>query len=161
MFLPVSKRLSLDDYYLQMLDLVAERSTCVRRQVGAIITTFKGRVLSTGYNGVPSGHKHCIETPCDGATDPKGDTSRCNAIHAEQNALLQCSQLELAEVLYVSVTPCFTCAKLICNTNIKLVYARQQYVDVLGQEILRNSGITVIIKPGDGTSAIFHGERLG
>src|SRR5258708_3001642 len=104
-------RLSRDDYFLEMLHLVANRSTCARRAVGTIITDDRGHILATGYNGVPRGFTHCTDSPCLGVNDPKGDTGRCMAIHAEINALLQCSRLDLAHALYVSASPCFACAK--------------------------------------------------
>ena len=138
-------RLSHDEYYTAMLRLVAARSTCVRRAVGAIIVDAKGRVLSTGYNGVPSGFPHCIEFPCAGANDAKGDTSRCMAVHAEMNAILQCSRLEHAATIYVSCTPCFTCAKLIANTCVKRVVVLEEYADVLGRDVLERAGIRISV----------------
>jgi len=136
-------RLNHDEYYLQMLDLVAARSTCARRAVGAIITDTKHHILSTGYNGVPSGFTHCIDTPCVGRYDPPGDSSRCMAVHAEQNALLQCSRLDLAAVMYTSCVPCFTCAKMIVNTHITRVVALKTYADTTGLSVLEAAGITV------------------
>src|SRR4051812_34169703 len=114
-------RKTRDQYYADMLHLVASRSTCMRREVGAIITDAEGRVLSTGYNGVPRGFPHCLDHPCLGANDLKGDTARCEAVHAEANAILQCPDLQRACIMYVSVTPCFECAKLILNTPIRNV----------------------------------------
>lgn len=122
-------RLTHDEYYLSLIPLVARRSTCARRAVGAIITDAKFRVLSTGYNGVPSGYPHCTEQPCPGTLDPPGDTRRCFAVHAEQNAIIQCSRLEDARHLFVSCKPCFTCAKMIANTPIKRVIALEDYPD--------------------------------
>lgn len=132
-------RESREAYFVKMLGLVAARSTCARRAVGAIITDVQGHVLSMGYNGVPSGVAHCVagERTCDGFQDPKGDVRRCLAVHAEQNALLQCSRLDLAHTVYVSCTPCFACAKMILNTPIARVVAVAPYVgDDLGQELL-------------------------
>lgn len=122
------KRVSLDDYFLKMLDLVASRSTCARRAVAAIITDGDGHILSTGYNGVPAGLPHCVDVPCPGADRPSGvDLDLCEAIHAEQNALLQCHRLDLARVLYCSVVPCYPCAKLIANTSIAKVVVKESY----------------------------------
>lgn len=132
-------RPSRDEYFVQMLDLVASRSTCARRAVGAIIIDEIGHILSTGYNGVPRGFQHCTETPCLGATDKPGDTSRCDATHAEMNALLQCFRLDLAHTIYVSCSPCFTCAKLIANTSIRRVVCCEMYADE--HEVLREAGI--------------------
>jgi dCMP deaminase len=112
-----------------MLDLVASRSTCARRAVGAIITDATGHVLSMGYNGVPRGMPHCVDVPCPGANRPSGiDLDLCEAIHAEQNALLQCHRLDLAHALYCSVMPCYTpCAKLIVNTSILRIVVKEEY----------------------------------
>lgn len=120
-------RLSHDQYYLQMLNLVAARSTCPRRSVGAVLVTADNQILSTGYNGVPRGFPHCVEQACPGAWDEHGDTRRCMAVHAEVNALLQCKRLDLAHTLYVSCTPCFECAKMICNTPICRVISLEEY----------------------------------
>ena len=139
-------RLTIDEYYLEILKLVAERTTCIRRAVGAIITTEKGQVLSTGYNGVPSGMVHCVNQPCEGAMDESGQTDRCQAVHAEQNALLQCRSLEMASTLYVTCTPCFTCAKMIANTSIRKVVAIHAYSDRRGEHLLREAGVTVLTK---------------
>jgi dCMP deaminase len=138
-------RLSHDEYFLKMLALVAARSTCARRAVGAIIVDANNRILSTGYNGVPKGFVHCIDQPCAGATDAQGDTRRCLAIHAEDNALLQCSRLDLAKTLYVSCTPCFQCAKKIANTHISRIVALTHYHDDDAMWVLRTAGIEVNI----------------
>ena len=135
-----SKRLSKDEYFLEMLKLVAARSTCIRRAVGAIITDEDGHVLSTGYNGVPKGSDHCINNPCAGAADLPGNTSNCLAVHSEQNALLQCSDLPRAHTIYISCIPCFVCAKMICNTGIKKVICVETYADTRGMELLLQSG---------------------
>ena len=138
-------RLSHDAYYLAMLKLVAMRSTCARRAVGAIIVDEKNRVLSTGYNGVPSGFPHCTETPCAGALDESGDTRRCMAVHAEQNALLQCSRLDLAHTMFVSCSPCVICAKMIANTSIKRVMCLEVYADPLGAFVLQQARVHIVI----------------
>jgi len=138
-------RLSHDEYFLQMLELVAARSTCTRRAVGAIITDVYNKILSTGYNGVPRGMVHCIDVACIGAIDLAGDSSRCEAVHAEVNAILQCSAIERAHTFYVSCTPCFTCAKMICNTSIKRVVVLEPYADQAGQTMLSRARIEIIV----------------
>ena len=135
-----STRLSRNDYYLAMLKLVAARSTCIRRAVGAIITDAYGHILSTGYNGVPQNFDHCHDNPCAGAKDLPGNTAHCMAVHAEQNALLQCSNLSLASVMYVSCTPCFVCAKLIANTGISYIVCEADYADTRGRDVLIEAG---------------------
>ena len=136
-------RIPLDEYYLRTLQLLAQRSTCIRRKVACIITTENGVVLSTGYNGVPRGIFHCLEAPCAGANDPPGDTNRCLAVHAEQNAMLQCTQLDKAHTMYVTCTPCFTCAKMIANTNVRVVICLEHYADERAADVFNQSGITL------------------
>ena len=136
----VNQRLSHDDYYLTMLKLVAARATCARRAVAAIIVDEHFEVLSTGYNGVPRGFTHCIDSPCLGASDPPIDTRRCLAVHAEINALLQCKDLRRAYCIYVSCTPCFECAKAIANTSIQRVVSLEAYSGA-GIAVLQEKGI--------------------
>lgn len=134
-----------DDYFLDMLQLIASRATCPRRQVGAIITDVAGHILSTGYNGVPTGVQHCTDLPCPGARGVAGDTATCYAVHAEQNALLQCADLDRARYLYVSCTPCFTCAKMIANTKIRWVISRERYADQAGADLLTCCGVRLAL----------------
>lgn len=137
-------RPTLDEVYIRMLDIFARRSTCNRRQVAAIITDREGKVISIGYNGVPSGWEHCIDKPCNGAGDQPGDTRQCMAIHAEMNAIIQAgSRLKDAYRIYCSCTPCFECAKLIANTKILYVVVSEAYADQRGKEVLEHMGIQV------------------
>ncbi len=138
-------RLTHDEYYLKMLEIVAARSTCVRRAVGAILVDEKYKVLSTGYNGVPSGFSHCTDVPCLGAQDPSGDSRRCMAIHAEVNVVVQCTRLDLARILYVSCTPCFMCAKMLCNTPVRRIVSTEEYGESDGLNALRQAGIELLV----------------
>ena len=135
-------RPNIDEYYMQILPLVSSRSTCIRRAFGAILTTSDGKILSTGYNGVISGAPHCIEFPCGGQDDDKGDYSRCMAVHAEQNCLLQCLRLDLAHTMYCSAIPCFTCAKMILNVPniLKVVVGGREPNETM---ISRKTGVIV------------------
>ncbi len=133
-------RLSHDEYYLRILREVTQRSTCGRRAVGAILVDRGHHILSTGYNGVPRGWPHCTEEPCDGRYDKPGDTSRCHAVHAEANALLQCYRLDMAWKLYVSCTPCFECTKILLNTNIQEIVTTELYADERGARMWRKRG---------------------
>lgn len=137
-------RPSNDEYYLAMLRLVSSRSTCGRRSVGAILVDERNRVLSTGFNGVPTGFPHCDETtPCAGRFDEKGDTRRCLAVHAEMNAILTCHRLDLAYTLYVSCSPCKTCALALCNTGVRRILCLEAYADDASQ-ILKSAGIELV-----------------
>ena len=138
------KRPSLDEYYLSMLPLIASRATCPRRQVAAILVDAGGKLVSIGYNGPPGGMPHCIDTPCPGALDQSGDTSRCIAVHAEVNAILQAqSSRRMPHVLYCSTTPCFNCAKMLITEGVKRVVAAGDYPNQLGVELLHRAGVTV------------------
>jgi len=139
----MSLRISKVLYFFNILDQVASRSTCVRRAVGAIITDEEGHILATGYNGPPSDFDHCTDHPCRGAGDKPGDTSNCMAVHAEQNALLQCLRPELAHTMYCTCVPCFVCAKMIANTKIKTIFAKQSYADERGLDVLLLAGIVI------------------
>jgi dCMP deaminase len=137
-------RLAHDEYFLTMLQLVSARSTCRRRSVGAIIVNFQHQILSTGYNGVPRGFDHCIDRACPGAGDPSGDTRRCEAVHAEVNALLQCPRHDLVHTMYVSCTPCFECAKMICNTAMQRIVCLAPYPGT-GSQILTRGGVEIVV----------------
>jgi dCMP deaminase len=118
-----------NEWLLDMAALVARRSTCARRSVGCVLVDVRGHVLSTGYNGRPRGFAHCNEgAPCPGVGAPTGsDLDLCESVHAEQNALLQCRDVELIEVCYVTVSPCLTCVKLLLNTSCRRVVAAAPY----------------------------------
>lgn len=133
-------RPNIDIYYLAMLPLVGSRATCPRRQVACILTDYKGRLVSTGYNGNASGMPHCIDSPCPGAS---GSREACEAVHAEASALLQArSSRHEPNTAYCSLTPCFPCAKLLISAGIKRIVAVQAYQhDDLGVRLLLKAGI--------------------
>ena len=107
----------IDDYFMAMALLASTRSTCQRRKVGCILTDEHNQVLATGYNGVPKQRVHCIDSPCPGASSVSGkDLDECYAIHAEQNALLQCKDISKIWKCYTTTAPCVTCVKLLLNT---------------------------------------------
>jgi dCMP deaminase len=139
-------RPSHDQYYLNMLELVAARSTCARRAVGAIFVDERHRVLAMGFNGVPVGLTHCIDTPCAGRFDQAGQTDRCEAVHAEVSALLTCHRPDLIHTLYVSCEPCFNCAKILCNTSLKRIVCLQPYADARGEALFLARGIELVVK---------------
>ncbi len=131
-------RPTLDNYYLAMLPLVASRGTCPRRQVGCVLTDAHGRLVATAYNGNASGMPHCIDSPCPGAESLGGSREACEAVHAESAALLQArSSRREPHTAYCSLTPCFSCAKLLLSAGIKRVVALQMYKhDDLGVRLL-------------------------
>ena len=116
-----------DEYFMEIAKVVAKRSTCARRSVGCVLMDQRKHILATGYNGVAAGRPHCIDEPCPGACSESGtDLDLCEAIHAEQNALLQCPDVGGITVCYVTVFPCVHCTKLLLNTGCrKIVYAQE------------------------------------
>jgi len=109
---------------MEMAKLVASRSTCLRRQVGCVLVNSKNQVLSTGYNGAPKGHQHCKSLPC--VRMEKG-LEYCVATHAEQNALLQCDDVDDIDTCYVTTSPCVTCVKMLLNTSCRRIIFLEEY----------------------------------
>jgi len=142
------KRPSWDEYFLEVADLVSKRSTCLRRRVGAVLVKDK-RILATGYNGAPSGLKHCIDIGClrDKLKIPSGERHElCRALHAEQNALIQASLHGISlrdSTLYATNQPCVICAKMLINAGIKEVVAASGYPDKMAMDFLKEAKIKV------------------
>jgi dCMP deaminase len=121
-------RLSKDDIGLRIAYTWSLRGTCARRQVGCLLVDKNFRTLSSGYNGVPSGAQHCIDKPCSGATAPSGTgLDLCQAIHAEQNALLYCPDVRLIDTCYTTASPCMSCVKLLLGTNCRRIVFDEEY----------------------------------
>ncbi|OLN33945.1 deoxycytidylate deaminase [Desulfosporosinus metallidurans] len=140
------KRPSWDSYFMQMAHVVAGRSTCLRRQVGSVIVKDK-QILSTGYNGSPSGLQHCDEVGClrQSLGVPSGERHEiCRAVHAEQNALVQAAKHGVAirgADLYVTHQPCALCTKLLINVGVKRVVYVHSYPDQLAVDMAREAGL--------------------
>lgn len=121
-------RPSVDEYYLRNALLVASRATCARRAVGCVLVNDLGHVLSTGYNGKPRNMLHCTDAPCLGAYAASGThLDKCQAVHAEQNALLQCKDTEDIYTAYITASPCITCVKMLLNTSCQRIVFAEQY----------------------------------
>lgn len=146
----MSKRPSWDEYFLRITKEVAQRSTCLRRQVGALLVLDK-HILTTGYNGAPSGLPHCLEIGClrEQLKVPPGERHElCRGLHAEMNALLQASQCGVkisGATLYTTTYPCSLCAKMLVNTGIKRIVTLTDYPDALAKEILSAANVKVEI----------------
>lgn len=139
-------RLSWDEYFIQIAQMVSERSTCLRRKVGAILVKDK-RILATGYNGAPSGLKHCDETGClreKLGLRPGERIELCRGLHGEQNALLQAAAFGIdvsGATLYSTHQPCITCGKMLINARIKRICFLSPYPDKLATSFLREAKI--------------------
>jgi dCMP deaminase len=142
------KRPSWDIYFLEVARLVSKRSTCLRRNVGAVLVKDK-RILATGYNGAPRGLKHCLDIGCirQKLRVPSGERHElCRALHAEQNALIQASLYGISvegSTLYATNQPCIICAKMLINAGIKEIVAGDGYPDKMAMEFLREAKIRV------------------
>lgn len=141
-------RPSWDEYFMNIVELIKERSTCLRRQVGAMIVKDK-RILTTGYNGAPAGCAHCEELGCmrESLKIPSGERHElCRASHAEQNAIVQAAMYGVAikdSTIYVTAQPCVICSKLIINSGIKRVVYKGEYPDELSLQLLEEAKIQV------------------
>jgi dCMP deaminase len=134
---------------MQIALLVAQRSTCLRRQVGALLVSDR-RILATGYNGAPQGMPHCEELGgClrEQREIPSGERQElCRALHAEQNAIIQAGVhgVGLRDVTcYSTNQPCVTCAKMLINANVKRIVFAGDYPDLLARQMLAEAGVTL------------------
>lgn len=143
-----NKRPDWDSYYMSMVEIAKERSTCLRRQVGAMVVKDK-RILTSGYNGAPKGCRHCEEIGCLRETlkIPSGERHElCRASHAEQNAIVQAAMYGVSidgATIYVTAQPCAICTKLIINSGIKRVVYKGDYPDDLSMQLLNEANILV------------------
>ncbi|MEW6185564.1 MAG: cytidine/deoxycytidylate deaminase family protein [Thermodesulfobacteriota bacterium] len=134
---------------MDIADLVARRSTCLRRRVGAVAVKDK-RVLATGYNGAPSGIPHCLEVGCLREKEgiPSGERHElCRGIHAEQNVIIQAARHGVSiegATLYCTNLPCVICSKMLINAGIREIFYREGYADALSEDLLNAARVTVI-----------------
>lgn len=125
-------RPSQNNVMIEVARILSLRGTCARRMVGCVMTNNLGHILSTGYNGPARGRDHCIEFPCAGAKLQSGQgLDLCEAIHAEQNALLQCRNVQEIDTCYTTTSPCMHCVKLLLNTSCETIYYYEEYSDSL------------------------------
>jgi dCMP deaminase len=142
-------RPSWNQYFMEIAELVAKRSTCLRRAVGAILVKNK-RVLATGYNGAPSGIRHCAEVGClrEEMQIASGERHElCRGIHAEQNAIIQAAYHGVpiqGATLYCTNLPCSICTKMLINSGINKIYFQSGYADQLSKDLLEEADIEVI-----------------
>jgi len=151
---PLDRRPPWDEYFGEICQVVARRSTCLRRQVGAILVKDR-RILATGYNGPPRGLKHCAELGgCyrERMGVPSGQRQElCRALHAEQNAIIQAALHGVSTVgstMYVTTFPCSLCAKMLINAGVERVVYRGDYPDQLAAEMLEEAGVQVVRADG-------------
>jgi dCMP deaminase len=144
-----SDRPSWETYFMDITMLVAKRSTCQRRAVGAVLVKDK-RLLATGYNGAPSHLKHCLDIGClrEELKVPSGEKHElCRGIHAEQNAIVQAAFHGVSikgATLFCTNLPCAICAKMIINAGIDKIYFNEGYADSMSKEMLKEAGIELL-----------------
>jgi dCMP deaminase len=137
-----------DTYFMSMAELVATRSTCLRRKVGAVIVKEK-RVLTTGYNGAPKGLRHCAEVGCVRLENKIESGTRhelCRGVHAEQNAVIQAAYFGVSikdASVYTTNFPCVLCAKILLNAGITEIIYKDDYVDELSRSMLAEANVKV------------------
>lgn len=143
-----SSRPSWPEYFMAIANMVAKRSTCIRRSVGAIVVKDK-RILATGYNGAPAGLKHCAEVGClrENSSIPSGTRHElCRGLHAEQNVIIQASYHGIAingGTLYCTNKPCVICSKMIINAGIVKIYYEQGYDDALSDQMFIEANLEI------------------
>jgi dCMP deaminase len=145
------ERPSWDEYFMEMAMLTAKRSTCMRRNVGAVIVQDK-HIIATGYNGAPKGIPHCAEIGgClrEKMQIPSGERHElCRALHAEQNAIIQAATLAQSiegASIYITNQPCVICAKMIINAGIKRIIVKEGYPDKLAVDLLAEAGLKIVM----------------
>lgn len=144
--------------------LASTRSTCLRRQVGAVIVKDK-KILATGYNGAPSGLTHCLDIGClrEELGIPSGERHElCRATHAEQNAIVQAATFGMSikdGVIYSTAHPCILCSKLLINAGIKKIIIEDSYPDEMSRKMLAEAGVKIQIFRKSGDNKLKRGKR--
>ncbi|MFW5735000.1 MAG: deoxycytidylate deaminase [Oceanidesulfovibrio sp.] len=144
--LQADARLPWPQYFLRICFLVAERSTCVRRKVGAVAVRDK-RILATGYNGAPSNVAHCLDIGClrEQLGVPSGQRHEiCRGLHAEQNVIIQAAVHGVSikdSDIYCTTQPCLICSKMLANCGVKNIFYAESYPDELAEGMLGEAGI--------------------
>ncbi len=147
--LETTDRPSWDEYFMSITSLVAQRATCLRRRVGAILVRDK-HIIATGYNGAPRKVSHCLEVGClrEQQNIPSGERHElCRGLHAEQNAIIQAALHGVSvegATLYCTNSPCSICSKMLINAGIQKIYYREGYADFLGGKMLEEAGVELV-----------------
>jgi len=143
-------RPSWDEYFMEITEVVASRSTCLRRKVGAVVVKEK-HILASGYNGAPSGLPHCSEAGClrEKMQIPSGERHElCRGLHAEQNAIIQSAVHGVSiagATIYSTTQPCVLCSKMLINSQIKKIVFQGPYPDELSLALLHEAGIELSV----------------
>ncbi len=140
-------RPSWDTYFMNIANVVATRSNCSRRHVAAVVVADR-RIVSTGYNGTPRGVRNCFDggcPRCSGNVPSGASLEECICVHAEQNAICQAAYYGIrlqGATIYVTISPCLTCAKLIINAGItEVVYGGEYAFNEQTKQLLDEAGV--------------------
>ena len=143
----MSERPTWDEYFMSIAELTAKRSTCLRRNVGAVIVQDR-HIIATGYNGAPRGMDHCAQRGgCfrEELGIPSGERHElCRALHAEQNAIIQAASFGPGvdgATIYITHSPCVICAKIIINSGIKRIVYNDSYPDEFAVKLCKEAGV--------------------
>lgn len=138
-----------NEYFMDISEMVATRSTCLRRKVGAVLV-LENRILATGYNGSPTGLRHCDVVGCirtNQGIDSGRDLHLCRGSHAEANLITQCAKFGIraeGSTLYINTSPCSQCMKLLINVGVKRIFYRELYNDRLALELAQEAGLELL-----------------
>jgi dCMP deaminase len=145
----MTDRISKDEYFMKIANVISQRSTCIKRKVGAVLV--KGsHIISTGYNGAPSGFKHCTEETCVRQNLKSGEKPElCRGVHAEINCIIQAAlhgtSIQGETTLYCTTFPCMSCLKLIINSDVDRLVYKEGYAmeNQVKRELLKESSIKI------------------
>ncbi len=142
-------RISKDDYFMKIAEVVSQRSTCIKRKVGAVLVK-ESHIISTGYNGAPSGFKHCTKKTCVRQNLESGERPElCRGVHAEINCIVQAAihgtSIKGDTILYSTTFPCMSCLKLLINAGIKKIIYKEGYnmENKVKKELLDESNLVI------------------
>lgn len=144
-------RLSWNEYFMKLAEMAASRSSCVRRQVGSVAVDTARHLIGSGYNGTPSGATHCTEETClrnvnHVKSGEQPELSR--AIHSEQNLVAHCGRELRGSSVYVTNKPCTSCFKLLLAAGVTSIYWKDNYADVVSNELMKQWGTITITAEG-------------
>ena len=142
-------RISKDEYFMKIAEVVSQRSTCIKRKVGAVLVK-DSHIISTGYNGAPAGFKHCTTETCVRQNLKSGEKPElCRGVHAEINCIIQAAihgtSIKGDTTLYSTTFPCMNCLKLIINAGINRLVYKEGYnmENKVKEELLRESNLII------------------
>ncbi len=147
----MANRISKDDYFMRIANVISQRSTCIKRKVGAVLVK-ESHIISTGYNGAPSGFKHCTKDTCVRMNLKSGEKPElCRGVHAEINCIIQAAlhgtSIQGKTTLYSTTFPCMSCLKLIINSGVhRLVYKEGYAMENRVKKDLLNESTLIIQK---------------